>query len=92
MHVFIKVDYYFNTRSVFQWILIELHNSLIYIFIGFSRNKYRKLDLIPALTLSIMFCPFGDYLHLIYSKMSLKHITDISKSVAYFDIHLGIDT
>ena len=48
--------------------------------------------LIPSSALSMMFCPFGDYLHLIYPQMSLKYTTDISKSASYLDIHLGIDT
>ena len=48
--------------------------------------------LIPASALSMMFCPFGNYLHLIYPQMNLKYTTGISKSASYLDIHLGIDT
>ena len=48
--------------------------------------------LIPSSALSMMFCPFGNYLHFIYPQMNLKYTTDISKSASYLDIHLRIDT
>jgi hypothetical protein len=48
--------------------------------------------LIPASALTMMFCPFGDYLYLIYPQMNLEYTTDISKSATYLDIHLEIDT